>query len=140
MNTFIVITQILIAILGLMVITQLISLKIKLITMSQEFDDLKAKVQAQRAVLDTVSTNVTGIGKDVDFLKKKIEDLTQAGDGGATKEELQELSELVDGTSAKITAINDATKQLDDSTDSSGQTETPAPTEDPGTGDAPQNP
>jgi hypothetical protein len=83
------------------------------ITMGQEFDNLKAKVEAQSGVLDTVGVAVGGIAQDVAFLKSKLADLS----GGATAAQIADLSSLVDGTSAKLDAINTATATLDAETD-----------------------
>lgn len=78
--------------------------------------DLKDKVAAQSTALETVSTNVDGIKKDVTFLKDKLAGL----EGGATAEEIAEVSTLVDDVSTKIDAIGAATATLDSETDSSG--------------------
>lgn len=84
---------------------------------------LEAKVDAQASTLDVVTTNLTGIGQDITFLKEKLAGLPD----GATATEVAEVSALVGNVSAKfdamgekITALSAATKELDDSTDSSG--------------------
>ena len=75
--------------------------------------DLKDKVAAQGAALDTISTSVTGIQADVTALKAKIDSLS----GGATAAEIAELSALVDGVSGKIDVIGTTTADLDAQTD-----------------------
>lgn len=84
------------------------------ITMGQEFDALKAKVEAQSGVLDTVGVNIGGIAQDIAFLKQKLADLS----GGATAAEIAELAAIVDGSGTKLDAINAATATLDAETDS----------------------
>ncbi len=81
--------------------------------MSAEFDALKEKVVAQDAKLDTISTNVTGIGADVTALKDKLATLV----GGATAAEIAELTTLVDGVGTKIENISTTTADLDAQTD-----------------------
>lgn len=89
------------------------SINNKLDKMSDIINSLKAKVAAQSAALDTVSTNVTGIAGDVIFLKQKLADLA----GGATAAEIAELEASVDGVSTKLDAIGTATASLDAETD-----------------------
>lgn len=85
--------------------------------MSQVIDELKAKVAAQDAALDTISTNVTGVQGDITALKQKIADLI-AGGGGATPAELAELGTAIDGVGAKIATLSTTTADLDAQTDS----------------------
>lgn len=80
-----------------------------------ELTDLKAKVVAQNAALDTISGNVTGVAGDITFLKQKLADL----EGGATAEEIAELKAVIDEADAKIAAIGSTTATLDAETDSS---------------------
>lgn len=82
-------------------------------TMSEALDALKAKFTEQSGKLDTISTSVSGIAEDVAALKAKIGTLS----GGATAEEIAELSTLVDGVGAKVDAIGTATADLDAQTD-----------------------
>lgn len=82
--------------------------------MSQEFDDFKAKLEAQSLALDGVKTNVAGIATDVAYLKT----LTSENPGGLSAEQVAELSGLADQLSAKIDEIGATTAQLDADTDS----------------------
>lgn len=77
-------------------------------------NDLKDKVAAQGTVLDSISTSVAGIQKDVKFLKEKLTGL----EGGATAAEVAEVTALVDGVSSKINDIGATTAALDAETDS----------------------
>ena len=81
--------------------------------MSEQLDAIKAKLADQNAKLDSVATNVTGISADVTALKEKIGTLS----GGATAEEIAELSALVDGVGEKVDAITTSTADLDAQTD-----------------------
>lgn len=91
----------------------LINNTLKLKQMEDVLKELKDKLAAQNTALDTVSTNVAGVKKDVDFLKQQLADKD-----GLTKAEVDELRGVLDGTSAKIDAIGAATASLDAETDS----------------------
>lgn len=91
----------------------LINNTLKLKQMEEVLKELKDKLAAQNTALDTVSTNVAGVKKDVDFLKQQLADKD-----GLTKAEVDELRGVLDGTSAKIDAIGAATASLDAETDS----------------------
>lgn len=89
----------------------------KLNQMAETFDTLKEKMDAQASALDQVSTNVTGIQTDVQFLKDKIAG-TPAG--VITQEQLDELGAAADAIGAKVDDIGRVTATLDSETDPNG--------------------
>lgn len=104
----------------------------KLNKMDGQFDALKAKLEAQGVVLDSISaisgainTSVDGIKGDVKSLKETIATL-QAG--AITEGQVNELNSLVDSVTQKIntvssslSAIKDTTAGLDEETPAAEQ-------------------
>lgn len=100
--------------------------------MGQEFDGLKADVEALNGKLDTAAASVGEVKKDTDYLKAKLDDLAE----GATAEQIADLRTTVTGLSAKADALATSLSALDAETDSSegttpGEGEQPPVTEQP---------
>lgn len=85
--------------------------------MAENFDQLKQKIEAQAAQLDTIQTGITGVAGDIAALKEQLGNLAN----GATAEQIAELTTLVDGTG---TRLNDLGTQLTDL-----DAQTPPPTQ-----------
>lgn len=81
----------------------------KLTQMAENFDQLKAKVEAQTAQLDTINTGVTGITDDIAYLKEQLAGL----ENGATAEQIAELSAIVDGANSRLTTLGTQLSDLD---------------------------
>jgi methyl-accepting chemotaxis protein len=100
--------------------------------MSEQFDQLKAKVEALTPLIDgitqgvqTANTGLAGVTDDLAYLKEKLQ-------SNPTPEEITALAGKVDGLITKITpaadAINTLSTQL---TDLDAQTKRPEPEQQP---------
>lgn len=79
--------------------------------MSEQFDAIKAK-------LDTQNTAIGEVKKDVDFIKGKL----AASEGGLTAAEVSELNTILDGTTAKLQALDAETDSTETGGEGTGET------------------